>query len=125
VIPWSPLARGFLTGSRTRETPRTTVRANSDEFADQMYFTEDDFRVLDALTQVSRDRGAKPAQVALSWMLSVPGITAPIVGVTKLEHLEDAAAAVEIRLEPEEIKKLEQPYVPHGILGHRQPGPRD
>jgi 1-deoxyxylulose-5-phosphate synthase len=124
LIPWSPLARGFLTGSRTRETPRDTVRAQSDEFADQMYFTEADFKVLDALLEVSRGRGARPAQVALAWMLSVPGITAPIIGSTKIEHLEEAVGALEIKLSGEEIARLEAPYVPHRILGHTQPGPR-
>ncbi|MDM7916626.1 MAG: aldo/keto reductase [Candidatus Eisenbacteria bacterium] len=121
VIPWSPLARGFLTGSRTREHPRETVRSQSDPFADEMYFREPDYRVLDALLEVSKERGAKPAQVALAWLLSVPGVTAPIIGVTRLEHLDDLAAAVEIALSPEEIARLEEPYVPHPILGHRQP----
>jgi aryl-alcohol dehydrogenase-like predicted oxidoreductase len=125
VIPWSPLARGFLTGSRTREHPRETVRSRSDEFADQMYFTDPDFEVLDALLAVSRERGVQPAQIALAWLLSVPGVTSPIVGTTKIEHLEQAVAALEIRLTPEEIARLEAPYRPHPILGHRQPGARD
>ena len=90
-----------------------------------MYFAEEDFRVLDALLEVSAARGAKPATVALAWMLSVPGITAPIVGSTRLEHLEDAAAAVELRLSAYEFQRREAPYVPHHFLGHRQPGVRD
>jgi aryl-alcohol dehydrogenase-like predicted oxidoreductase len=125
LIPWSPLARGFLTGSRTRESPRTTVRAGSDGFADEMYFTEDDFRVLDACLEVSRERGVKPATIALAWLLSVPGVAAPIVGSTRVEHLDDAVAAVGLRLTPEEIARLEGPYVPHRVLGHRQPGVRE
>ncbi len=124
VIPWSPLARGFLTGSRTREAPRTTVRAGSDPFADEMYFVEDDYRVLDTLLEVSRARGEKPARVALAWLLSVPGVTSPIIGATRIEHLEDAVAAVEVKLTAEEIGKLEAAYVPHRILGHAQPSPR-
>ena len=125
VIPWSPLARGFLTGSRTRETPRPTARAQADPFADELYFEEDDFRVLDALLEVSRERGAKPAQVALAWILSVPGVSAAIVGATRVEHLEDSIAAVDLQLTPEEIVRLEAPYRPHTILGHTQPLPRD
>ena len=125
VNPWSPLARGFLTGSRTREAPRTTERAGSDEFADRMYFREEDFKVLDAVLEVSNARGLKPAQVALAWLLSVPGVTSPVIGATNEAHLEDAAAAVELTLTEEEIRALEEPYVPHEILGHDQPAPRD
>ncbi len=124
IIPWSPLARGFLTGSRTRETPRKTTRAESDPFADDMYFAEEDFRVLDALLEVSRGRGVPPARVAMAWLLSVPGVTAPILGATKDEHIRDAVAAVDLDLSAEEIARLEAPYVPHRILGHSQPGPR-
>ncbi len=124
VVPWSPLARGFLTGSRTRSEPRTTRRAQSDPFADELYFTEDDFNVLDALLEVSRARGAAPAQVALAWLLSVPGVVAPVVGSTKIEHIEDAVAAAGIVLHEEEIAKLEEPYRPHPVLGHKQPTPR-
>jgi aryl-alcohol dehydrogenase-like predicted oxidoreductase len=125
VIPWSPLARGFLTGSRTRDGSRATARAQADPFADELYFEEDDFRVLDALLDVARQRGAKPAQVALAWLLSVPGVTAPIVGATRAEHLEDAIAAADMKLTAEEIVRLEAPYRPHPILGHTQPLPRD
>jgi 1-deoxyxylulose-5-phosphate synthase len=124
LIPWSPLARGFLTGSRTRETPRETARAQADPFADEMYFNDDDFRVLDAVLEISRERGVKPAQVALAWLLSVPGMTAPIIGATRIEHLDDAISGVELKLTAEEIVRLEAPYRPHPILGHAQPGPR-
>lgn len=125
VLPWSPLARGFLTGSRTRETPRATPRAQSDEFADRMYFQEQDYLVLDALREVSVARGAQPAQVALAWLLSMPGVSAPILGATKVQHITDAAGAVEMTLSAEEISRLEAPYTPHKILGHDQPTPRN
>jgi len=124
VVPWSPLARGFLTGARARQTPRPTQRSQSDEFADRMYYREEDFRVLDALLEVSAARGAKPAQVALAWLLAAPGVVSPIIGATKIDHLEEAVAALEIRLTDEEIRKLEAPYVPHPIHGHDQPTPR-
>jgi aryl-alcohol dehydrogenase (NADP+) len=124
LIPWSPLARGFLTGSRTRQDPKTTVRANSDPFADELYFTEPDFDVLDDLIELARARGAKPAQVALAWMLSVPGITAPIIGATREEHIDEAVAAIGMQLSEEEIVRLERAYRPHPIRGHRQPSPR-
>ncbi len=124
ILPWSPLARGFLTGARTRENPRPTDRARADDFADRMYYREDDFRVLDALLEVSDRREAPPSAVALAWLLSMPGVVAPIVGSTRVEHLEQAAAAVDLELTAGEIDALEAPYVPHPILGHDQPGPR-
>jgi aryl-alcohol dehydrogenase (NADP+) len=124
LLPWSPLARGFLTGSRTREAPRPTTRSRSDEFADRMYYQEEDFRVLDALLEVGRKRGAPPSRIALAWLLSVPGVVAPIIGATDAGHLEQAAPAVEMELTHEEIEALETHYVPHPILGHDQPGPR-
>lgn len=124
LIPWSPLARGFLTGSRTRES-KGTRRGESDPFADEMYFQEEDFRVLDAVLSVSSARGLKPAQVALAWLLSVRGVDAPIIGATGVDHLDELAAAVEVELTEDEIAKLEGPYQPHSILGHRQPAPRD
>ncbi len=124
VIPWSPLARGFLGGRRTRQEPRPTKRANADEFADRMYYQESDYQVLDALRKVAEARGVKPAQAALAWILSVPGVTAPIIGASKVEYINDAAEAVGIALTAEEIAALEKPYAPHGILGHDQPAPR-
>jgi len=125
ILPWSPLARGFLTGRRTREAPRPTARAQSDEYADRLYYRDEDFDVVDALLDVARARGDAPARVALAWLLSVPGVTAPIVGATRVEYLDDAAAAVDIELSGEEISRLEAAYRPHPILGHDQPGPRD
>jgi aryl-alcohol dehydrogenase-like predicted oxidoreductase len=117
VIPWSPLARGVLAGNRTRGGEKTTTRANTDQFADYLY-NEGDFDVVDRVAEVAAERGVAPAQVALAWLLHRPGVTAPIVGATKLAHLEDAVAAEELELSPEEMQRLEAPYVPHGVLGH-------
>ena len=125
LVPWSPLARGFLAGSRTREGAKETARARSDDFADRLYFQPEDFDVLEAVVAVARERSVKPAQVALAWLLSRPGVAAPIVGATRLEHLDDAAAAVALRLSDEEVARLEAPYRPHAILGHEQPKPRE
>ena len=124
VLPWSPLARGLLTGARSRHEPRPTERARNDPFADDMYYRNEDFDVVDALLEVAAARETKPARVALAWLLSVPGVVAPIVGTTRVEHLEDAAAAVALELRPEEIERLEAPYKVHPVLGHDQPGPR-
>jgi len=123
LVPWSPLARGFLTGSRKRGEEQETARARSDEFADKLYFRDEDFDVLDALLEVAKARDLAPARVALAWLLSRPGVVAPIIGATKLAHLEDAVAALEVKLSPQEIAKLEAPYKPHPILGHDQPRP--
>jgi 1-deoxyxylulose-5-phosphate synthase len=118
VIPWSPLARGVLAGTRTRSGERHTTRAGSDPFSDSMYGMPSDFDVVDRVAQVAVGRGAPPAQVALAWLLQRPGVSAPIVGATKLDHLQDALAAEQLELTPDEIKSLEEPYVPHPVLGH-------
>jgi 1-deoxyxylulose-5-phosphate synthase len=118
VIPWSPLARGLLAGTRTREGERRTTRSNSDAFGDTLYRMTEDFDVVDAAAEVAANRGVPPAQVALAWLLAKPGVTAPIVGATKLSHLSDALAAEDLTLTDEEIEALEQPYVPHPVLGH-------
>jgi aryl-alcohol dehydrogenase-like predicted oxidoreductase len=118
VIPWSPLARGMLAGNRTRDGGRHTTRANTDAFGDTLYNQDGDFDVVDATVQVAADRGVPPAQVALAWLLAKPGVTAPIIGATRLGHLTDALAAEELTLSEEEIGRLEQPYVPHPVLGH-------
>jgi aryl-alcohol dehydrogenase-like predicted oxidoreductase len=118
VLPWSPLARGLLAGTRTREGERLTTRARTDPFGDSLYTPEVDFAVVERTVEVAEARGDAPAQVALAWLLHKPGVTAPIVGATKLEHLEDALAAVELRLSDDEIARLEEPYVPHAISGH-------
>lgn len=119
LIPWSPLARGFLTGSRSRENKGETTRARSDAFAHQMYYEADDFRVVDRVSEVAAQRGVPNAQIALAWLLSKPYVTAPIIGATRLSHLEDAIKAVEIKLTDEEIATLEEPYRPHPVLGHK------
>jgi aryl-alcohol dehydrogenase-like predicted oxidoreductase len=117
VIPWSPLARGLLTGTRGPGGEKRTLRAQTDEFGDSLYIDED-FAVVEALNTVAEERGLPPAQVALAWLLSKPAVTAPIVGATKLQHLEDAIGAVDVTLTDEEIKRLEAPYRPHAISGH-------
>ena len=117
VIPWSPLARGVLAGSRTREGERRTTRSNSDAFQDTLY-TAADFDVVDRAGEVAAERGVPAAQVALAWLLHRPGVTAPIVGATRLGHLEDALAAEQLDLSDEEVRRLEEPYVPHPVLGH-------
>ncbi len=119
VIPWSPLARGLLTGTRTREGERRTTRANSDAFGDSLYGSPADFDVVDRVQEVARERGVPAAQVALAWLLHRPGVTAPIVGATKLTHLEDAIAAGELELSEDEMRRLEEPYQPHPIRGHQ------
>jgi aryl-alcohol dehydrogenase-like predicted oxidoreductase len=118
VLPWSPLARGLLTGNRTASGEKLTTRAQTDQFGDSLYVPELDFPVIDRLGEVAASRGVSPAQVALSWLLHKPGVTAPIVGATKLEHLEDALAAEQLTLSADEIAQLEEPYVPHATSGH-------
>jgi aryl-alcohol dehydrogenase (NADP+) len=123
VIPWSPLARGFLTGTRRREGG-STVRSQVDTFAKDMYYTEDDFAVADAVADVAARRGVSPAQVACAWVLQAPGVTAAIVGATKLQHLQELIVAVDLKLTPEEVASLERSYRPHSVLGHAQPTPK-
>ena len=118
VLPWSPLARGLLAGNRTSSGDRLTTRAQTDQFADSLYVPELDFPVVDRVGAVAEERSTSSAQVALAWLLHKPGVTAPIVGATKLEHLEDALAAEQLRLSEDEIARLEEPYVPHAISGH-------
>ncbi len=118
VIPWSPLARGLLAGNRTREGERKTTRANTDQFSDYLYKPEVDFDVIDRLVEVAHERGDAPVQVALAWLLDKPGVTAPIVGATKPEQLQDALAAEQLSLGDQEIARLEEPYVPHAVAGH-------
>ncbi len=118
VIPWSPLARGVLTGNRTREGGRLTTRADTDPFTDYLYSQPSDFDVVERVAEVAAERGVPPAQIALTWLLHKPGVTAPIVGATKPGHLEDALAAEQLTLSDEEIARLEEPYLPHPVLGH-------
>jgi len=117
VIPWSPLARGFLAGNRSKEGGETT-RSRSDEYAKQMYYQDDDFSVADRLSEVAKARGVSNMKIALAWVLSKSYVTAPIIGTSKPHHLKDAVAALDIKLSQEEIKNLEELYRPHRILGH-------
>ena len=123
LIPWSPLARGFLTGTRSRDGG-STRRSEVDTFAKDMYYSEDDFVVADTVAQVAQKRGVSAAQVALAWVLQAPGVTSPIIGATKTEQLKDLLGAIDLKLSAEEVKALEAPYRPHRILGHAQPTPR-
>ncbi len=119
VLPWSPLARGWLAGTRGRGGERRTTRAETDAYAEELYGRPEDFDVVERVAEVAASRGVPPAQVALAWLLHKPGVTAPIVGATRLEHLEDALAATEVELDAGEIERLEEPYRPHPVLGHR------
>jgi aryl-alcohol dehydrogenase (NADP+) len=118
VIPWSPLARGFLAGNRRRQDKGETTRAKSDEFAHRLYYNDGDFKVVDRVSEIAGKRGVSNAQVALAWLLAQPGVTSPIVGASKPHHLDDAIAATELKLSEDEIKALKEPYTPHPVLGH-------
>jgi aryl-alcohol dehydrogenase-like predicted oxidoreductase len=118
VIPWSPLARGVLAGNRTRQGEKRTTRSDTDAFTDYLYSQPTDFDVVDRVAEVAEGHGVAPAQVALAWLLQRPGVTAPIVGATKLGHLTDALAAEKLVLSQEDVQRLEEPYVPHPVLGH-------
>ncbi|MEV3926268.1 aldo/keto reductase [Actinomadura coerulea] len=117
VIPWSPLARGMLAGNRERGGERKTVRSQNDSYGDSLY-EESDFDVVDAVRGVAAERGVPAAQAALAWLLAKPGVTAPIVGATKLTHMDDAIAAADLRLEDAEIDRMQAPYRPHRVIGH-------
>jgi aryl-alcohol dehydrogenase (NADP+) len=120
LIPWSPLARGFLAGNRKPTTAGhgDTTRAKTDDFAHHLYYQDSDFAVVDTLTKLAQARGVPNAQLALGWLLHQPGLTAPIIGASKPGHLEDAVKALDIKLSPEELKLLTDPYRPHPVLGH-------
>jgi 1-deoxyxylulose-5-phosphate synthase len=117
VLPWSPLARGLLAGSRTAAGEQLTTRAKTDPFLESLYRPDLDFPVIDRAAEVAETRGVSTAQVALAWLLHKPDVTAPIVGATKLEHLEQALDAAELSLSDEVIARLEEPYVPHPVSG--------
>jgi len=121
LLPWSPLARGFLTGSRSRKDMEGTLRARTDTYAKSLYACDSNFDVLDAVVALAAARGVKPAQIALAWMLGKTHITAPIIGSTRVEHLDEAIDALEIALGPEESAGLEAPYRPRPVLGHKNP----
>jgi len=119
LIPWSPLARGFLAGNRRRDDHGETSRAKTDDFAHKLYYNDGDFAVVDRVGEVARNRGVSHAQVALAWLLHQPGVTAPIVGASKPHHLDDALAALDLKLDAAELKSLAEPYQPHPVLGHQ------
>jgi len=116
-IPWSPLARGFLAGSRTKGAQGSTIRSSSDPMAEHLYFQDYDFDVLDRVIQLAQKKKVTPAQISLAWLLQKPGVVSPIVGATKVSHLEEAVEATKIKLTEEEIKSLEENYKPHPVLG--------
>jgi 1-deoxyxylulose-5-phosphate synthase len=118
VLPYSPLARGMLAGNRGRQGERRTARAGADPLLDQRYNTDADFDVVDRLAEVAAERGVPRAQLALAWLLSRPGVTAPIIGATRLGHIADALAAAELAVSDEEARRLEEPYVPHPVIAH-------
>jgi 1-deoxyxylulose-5-phosphate synthase len=118
VIPWSPLARGFLAGNRRAQGRGDTLRAKTDEYAQELYFQAADFTVVDRVTEIAQRRGIPNAQVALAWVLAQPGITAPIIGASKMQHLDDALAALSVKLDESDLKALGEPYQPHAVLGH-------
>ncbi|WP_433208867.1 aldo/keto reductase [Dactylosporangium sp. CS-047395] len=117
VIPWSPLARGLLAGNRGRDGERRTTRANNDPFGDSLY-SASAFDIVDANAELAAERGVSPAQTALAWLLAQPAVTAPIVGATKLQHLEDAIAATDLTLDEKELERLAAGYVPQAVSGH-------
>jgi aryl-alcohol dehydrogenase-like predicted oxidoreductase len=123
VIPWSPLARGFLAGNRRSGGTGETLRAKTDDIARDMYFRESDFAVAEAAASIARERGVTPAQIACAWILQAPGVTAPIIGATKLNHVKELLASVDIKLTKEEVAALEKPYEPHPVLGFEPPRP--
>jgi aryl-alcohol dehydrogenase (NADP+) len=121
VIPWSPLARGFLAGNRRKGDHGDTSRAKTDDFAHELYFTDADFAVAERTVQLAGRRGVKPAQIALAWVLAQPGVTAPIVGVSKPPQLDEAIEALSLRLSADDLAFLEEPYQPHPVLGTAPP----
>ena len=118
VIPWSPLARGVLAGNRARSGEKRTTRSTTDDFTDYLYSQPTDFDVVERVAEVAAERDVPPAQVALAWLLQKKGVTAPIVGATRVGHLADALAAEQLVLDGSEVERLEEPYAPHPVLGH-------
>jgi aryl-alcohol dehydrogenase-like predicted oxidoreductase len=117
VIPWSPLARGRL--ARTTPSPASgTTRADSDTYAVDLYDSPSDLQVIEAGRKVARELGVAPSEVALAWLLQKPVVAAPIVGATKIEHLESAVRALDVKLSEEQVRALEEPYQPHAVRGH-------
>lgn len=119
LIPWSPLARGFLVGNRTPDKSGDTARSKSDAFAHSMYYQDHDYAIVDRVASLAKQRGCSSAQIAIAWLLHKPGIVSPIIGATKMSHLEEAVRAVGIKLSVQEIQYLEELYQPHPVLGHQ------
>jgi aryl-alcohol dehydrogenase (NADP+) len=118
IIPWSPLARGFLAGNRRKEDYGSTARASTDEYAQAMYYDDSDFEVVNRVGKIAQQRDVSNAQIALAWVLQQPGLTSPIIGASKMQHLADAVKATEITLDEGELKALDEVYRPHKVLGH-------
>jgi aryl-alcohol dehydrogenase (NADP+) len=120
LIPWSPLARGFLVGNRTADdsTAGQTARAKNDDFARRLYYRDEDFAVVDRLSELASRRGESNAKIGYAWLLHQAGLAAPIVGASKVAHIEDAVASTQVKLSAEEIQLLNEPYQPHSVLGH-------
>jgi aryl-alcohol dehydrogenase (NADP+) len=118
LIPWSPLARGFLAGNRTRDKGGETARSKSDQFAHDMYYQDSDFKIVDRVAEVAKRHGISSAQIALAWILRQPGVTSPIVGASKMYQLDEAVAALSVKLSDEDCRYLEELYEPHRVLGH-------
>ncbi len=118
MIPWSPMARGFFAGNRTRGGGGDTTRAKTDPFANELYFRDEDFTIAEHANQVAKARSVSGSQIALAWVLSKPYVTAPIIGASKMNHLDEAIAALDIKLTDAEVERLEELYQPHRIRGH-------
>lgn len=118
VLPWSPLARGFLAGNRRRGEKSATLREQHDDYGHGLYYAESDYQVADRVVEVAAARGVPPIQIALAWVAQQPGVTAPIIGVTKLAQLDDLLAGLELQLSDAELQRLTEPYQPHPVLGH-------
>jgi aryl-alcohol dehydrogenase (NADP+) len=118
LIPWSPMARGFFAGNRHKQGGGETVRAQTDDFAGMLYYRPEDFSVAERAWEIAKAHNVTGSQIALAWVLSKSYITSPIIGASKLEHLDQSITALEIELALEEITRLEEPYQPHPVLGH-------
>ena len=118
IIPWSPLARGFLSGKYSKDKEPDSVRYKSDLYLKQRYFKDNDFEIADTVKEIASEESVSPAQIALAWILVQPGITSPIIGVSKIQHLEEAISAMEIRLNPDYVKRIDECYIPRPVTGH-------
>ena len=116
IIPYSPMARGFVAGNRQTQGSGDTLRSKTDEYSRRLYYQDSDFAVVDCITNIAKLRGVSNAQVALAWILAQPGVTAPIIGASKMQHLEEAVSALDIKLNEAELNALADAYVPHPVL---------